>query len=101
MYIVLDSDASSLAAAATDGLVTVSSCAQPSTFILTPDTSGSDQQLVTLDPGTFTIVENATFPIRSTTFSGDCTQTGAFAATGTISVGQHLTCTITNTIIED
>ena len=77
--------------------------AQPSTFILTPDTSGSDQQLVTLDPGTFTIVESAGFPISSAKFSGDCMQTapGTTEATVTVSVGQHLTCTITNTIIED
>jgi hypothetical protein len=75
--------------------------AQPSTFILTPDTSGSSQQLVTLDPGTFTIVESAGFPIFSAKFSGDCMQTGTTAATVTVSVGQHLTCTITNTIIED
>ena len=75
--------------------------AQPSTFILTPDTSGSSQQLVTLDPGSFTIVESAGFPIFSAKFSGDCMQTGTTAATVTISVGQHLTCTITNTIIED
>jgi hypothetical protein len=75
--------------------------AQPSTFILTPDTSGSSQQLVTLDPGTFTIVESAGFPIFSAKFSGNCMQTGTTAATVTISVGQHLTCTITNTIIED
>jgi hypothetical protein len=74
---------------------------QPSTSTLTPDTSDSSQQLVTLGPGTFTIVESAAFPIRSATFSGDCTQTGAFAATVTISVGQHLTCTITNTITQD
>jgi hypothetical protein len=77
--------------------------AQPSTFILAPDTSGSDQQLVTLDPGTFTIVENAAFG-SGTTFSGDCKQIfapGIRAGTVTISVGQHLTCTITNTIIED
>jgi hypothetical protein len=75
--------------------------AQPSTFILTPDTSGSSQQLVSLDPGTFTIVESAGFSIFSATFSGDCMQTGTTAATVTISVGQHLTCTITNTIIQD
>jgi hypothetical protein len=77
--------------------------AQPSTFILTPDTSGSDQQLVTLDPGTFTIVENAAFG-SGTTFSGDCKQIfapGIRAGTVTISVGQHLTCTITNTLAED
>jgi hypothetical protein len=76
---------------------------QPSTFVLTPDTSGSSQQLVTLDPGTFTIVESAPFSIVSTTFSDDCKQTapGSREATGTISAGQHLTCTITNTITQD
>jgi hypothetical protein len=78
--------------------------AQPSTFILTPDTSGISQQLVTLDPGTFTIVESAAFG-SATTFSGDCKQTapapGIRAGTVTISVGQHLTCTITNTITQD
>ena len=72
---------------------------QPSTFTLTPDTS----QLVTLGPGTFTIVESATFPITSVTFSGACMQTapGSLEATGTISAGQHLTCTITNTLFQD
>jgi hypothetical protein len=72
---------------------------QPSSFILTPDNS----QLVTLGPGTFTIVESATFPIVSITFSGDCMQTapGSTEATGTISAGQHLICTITNTKTED
>jgi hypothetical protein len=72
---------------------------QPSTFTLTPDSS----QLVTLSPGTFTIVETASFTIINPTFSGDCMQTapGSTEATGIISVGQHLTCTITNTIIMD
>jgi hypothetical protein len=73
---------------------------QPSTFIIT----GGSSQLVTLSPGTFTIVESATFPITTTTFSGDCRQTApapAPEATVTISVGQHLTCTITNTITQD
>jgi hypothetical protein len=72
---------------------------QPSTFILTPDSS----QLVTLGPGSFTIVESAVFGIRSVTFSGDCMQTapGSMEATGIISAGQHLTCTITNTITND
>ena len=73
---------------------------QPSTFIIT----GGSSQLVTLGPGTFTIVESAPFAITTTTFSGDCMQTApapAPKATGTISVGQHLTCTITNTITQD
>jgi hypothetical protein len=70
---------------------------QPSTFTLTPDSS----QLVTLGPGTFTMFERATFTIVSATFSGDCMKTAPTEATGTISVGQHLTCTITNTIIQD
>jgi hypothetical protein len=72
---------------------------QPSTFILRPDSS----QLVTLGPGTFTIVESAEFGIVSVTFSGDCMQTapGSMEATGTIIAGQHLTCTITNTITQD
>jgi hypothetical protein len=71
----------------------------PSTFIITGDSS----QLVTLGPGTFTIVESATFTIFNPTFSGDCMQTapGSTEATGTISVGQHLTCTITNTVTQD
>ena len=72
---------------------------QPSTSTLTPDSS----QLVTLSPGTFTIVETAGFTIINPTFSGDCMQTapGSTEATGIISVGQHLTCTITNTITQD
>ena len=71
---------------------------QPSTFTLRPGSS----QLVTLGPGTFTIVESAPFSIFSTTFSGDCRQTGSTReATVTISAGEQLTCTITNRIIQD
>jgi hypothetical protein len=46
---------------------------------------------------------NIHFKIVRATFSGDCMQTapGSTEATGTISVGQHLTCTITNTISQD
>jgi hypothetical protein len=67
--------------------------AQPSTFILTPGSS----QVVTLGPGIFMIFEEQLDPgLFSTTFSGDCTKVGEFTASGAISVGQHLSCTITN-----
>jgi hypothetical protein len=72
--------------------ITVGNNPQPSTFTLTPGSS----QLVTLGPGTFTIVESGSLLV-SATFSGDCTRVGSsFSATGTISAGQDLTCTITN-----
>jgi hypothetical protein len=48
-------------------------------------------QDVTLGPGSFTVTEGIT-PLR-TTFTGDCSEDG----TGTISAGQTLHCTITNT----
>ena len=51
-------------------------------------------QSVTLGSGTFTIFEsNNGF---RTFFSGDCVKSGGSTATGAISPGQHLTCTITN-----
>ena len=66
---------------------------RPSTFVLTPGSS----QLVTLGPGDYSVTEMIGFgfiPI----FSGDCMQTasGSFTATGTISAGEHQTCTIIN-----
>jgi hypothetical protein len=66
---------------------------QPSTFVLTPDSS----QLVRLGPGTYTITEGtpAGVPIIAT-FSGNCMQSGLLSATGTISAGEDQTCTINN-----
>jgi hypothetical protein len=66
---------------------------QPSTFVLTPDSS----QLVTLGPGTYTITEGQPprVPI-SATFSGKCIQSGLFTASGTISAGENQTCMINN-----
>ncbi len=61
---------------------------QPSSFSL----RGGDSQLVTLDAGNFVITSFS--PTRNNVFSGDCIQTNRFQATGTISAGQHLTCTI-------
>ena len=56
-------------------------------------------QSVTLGGGSFTVREAAAFGFTPS-FSGDCMQTaaGSGEATGTISSGQQLTCTITNTI---
>jgi hypothetical protein len=53
-------------------------------------------QSVTLGPGSFTVTESQTG--FATTFTGDCTQTapGSFEATGTISAGQTLHCTVIN-----
>jgi hypothetical protein len=66
---------------------------QPSTFAL----ANGDSQLVTLGPGTYTVTENVPFGF-TIAFSGDCTQSVPLSsATGTISAGQHQTCTITNT----
>lgn len=67
---------------------------QPSTIFIGQATG----DFVTLGLGTFTIVERSFPGLVSATFSGDCTKVGPFTATGTISVGQHLTCTITNTV---
>jgi hypothetical protein len=78
--------------------ITAGNNPQPSTFILTPDSS----QLVTLGSGAFVIVETPFPALVSTTFSGDCVPgPSSQEAVGTISAGQHLTCTITNTVIRD
>ncbi len=60
---------------------------QPSSLAL----RGGESQLVTLDPGNYKITSVST---RDNVFSGDCIQTNGFQATGTISAGQHLTCTV-------
>jgi hypothetical protein len=70
---------------------------QPSEF------QGSENgTLVTLGPGDFTVEEGRRNGF-TTSFSGDCKQTapGSTAATGTISAGQQLTCTITNRLFND
>jgi hypothetical protein len=56
-------------------------------------------QPVILGPGSFTITESIPGPFF-VTFTGDCTQTapGSPHATGTISAGQTLHCSITNTL---
>ena len=61
--------------------------------------SNGGGQSVTLGGGSFTVREAAAFGFTPS-FSGDCMQTaaGSGEATGTISSGQQLTCTITNTI---
>jgi hypothetical protein len=70
---------------------------QPSNFFL----ANGESQLVTLGAGAFTVTElSIAMGFLSLSFSGDCRQAapGSFTATGTISAGQHLTCTITNTL---
>ncbi len=73
--------------------------AQPSSFSLTDGGSRS----VTLGPGSFTITELPVPGFLPASFSGDCTlvssSSGKVVATGTISEGQHLTCTITNSAL--
>jgi hypothetical protein len=66
---------------------------QPSSFNL----NNGDTQSVTLGSGSFTVHEDSSG--FTPTFSGDCKQTepGSEDATGTISAGQTLHCTITNT----
>ena len=68
--------------------------AQPTNFLL----GHGDSQLVTLDPGPFSILEGVPGPDFVPQFSGDCEQTapGSEEATGTINAGQQLTCTILN-----
>jgi hypothetical protein len=54
---------------------------QPSTFVLTPDSS----QHVTLAPGSYTITEGQPPGVSiAATFSGKCIQSGSLSATGTI-----------------
>jgi hypothetical protein len=70
---------------------------QPSTFVL----ANGDSQLVTFSgPSTYTISEETPSDHAFTTgFSGDCTERsedGIPTATGTISAGEHQTCTIRN-----
>ena len=57
-------------------------------------------QSVTLGGGSFTVREAAAFGFTPS-FSGDCMQSSSNSqeATGTIAVGQHLTCTITNSAL--
>jgi hypothetical protein len=64
---------------------------QPSAF----QGSGSGSQTFTLSPGDFRVDFVSGFATFAH-FSGDCIQQG-FSGTGTISAGQHLTCTITVT----
>jgi hypothetical protein len=66
---------------------------QPSSFTL----SNGQTQAVTLGPGSFTVTESFS-PKFAPTFTGDCKQTapGSLEATGTISAGQNLFCTIRN-----
>jgi hypothetical protein len=69
---------------------------QPPNLVLGP----GGNQLVTLGPGHFRIVEEEIGSVSfTTTFSGDCEQTspGSDEATGTIDPGDELTCTIINT----
>jgi hypothetical protein len=67
-------------------------------FSVAFDLANGDSQLVTFSgPSTYTISEETPSRITFTTnFSGDCPETGTFTATGTISAGEHQTCTITN-----
>jgi hypothetical protein len=62
--------------------------AQPDTLTFTI----SGNQLVTLDPGTFTIL--AFSAVGTEGFSGDCVEHSSNDASVTIKAGQHLTCTI-------
>ena len=70
---------------------------QPSSFTFI---SRSNSQLVTLGPGSFEITESTQLLLVTSSFDGDCagsqTSTNQAQATGTISAGQHLTCTIAN-----
>jgi hypothetical protein len=61
---------------------------QPSTFVL----GNGGSQLVTLSPGTYTISEDSQVGWRSFLF-GDCNSS---TRSGTISAGEHQTCTIRN-----
>ena len=72
--------------------ITVTGNNPPSLFTL----SNGQTQTVTLGPGSFTVTEGPTDGF-SPFFRGDCMPNGRFDATGTISAGQTLTCTITNT----
>src|SRR5215467_13822459 len=57
--------------------------------ILNQNLAGGESQSVTVNPGDF-VVREVFVPLSFLpSFSGDCV--------GTISAGQHLTCTITNT----
>jgi hypothetical protein len=64
----------------------------PSSFTL----SNGQSQSVTLGPGSFTVNEVPVPGFFPPSFSGDCREAGSSRATGTISAGQHLTCTILN-----
>jgi hypothetical protein len=70
---------------------------QPQRFTL----HSGDSQAVTLGPGSFAILM---MPLVSPSlllaniFSGDCMQLGLLQASGTISAGQQLTCTIQSSV---
>ncbi len=67
---------------------------QISIFSLAP----GESQLVTLGAGSYTVTEIQGLGIV-TSFAGDCTEANIKGtATGTISAGEHQTCTITNTV---
>src|SRR5215475_14151233 len=63
----------------------------PSSFTL----QNGQTQAVTLGPGSFTVTETQSKPLFPI-FTGACVSTVPFSATGTISAGQTLTCTIDN-----
>jgi hypothetical protein len=69
---------------------------QPSSFSL----SHGESQTVTLGPGSFTVHESVPTDFEPPGFTGDCVQTARRSpdATGTISAGETLHCTITNTV---
>ena len=59
--------------------------------------SDGESQAVTLSPGSFTVHESVPSGFATPNFEGGCRQTpGTSDATGTISAGQTLTCTIVN-----
>ncbi|HEY7571960.1 MAG TPA: hypothetical protein VH796_11390 [Nitrososphaeraceae archaeon] len=61
---------------------------------------GGGSQDITLGSGPFTLTETSAIDFTGSV-SGDCalvsSQSGKLVVTGTISEGQHLICTITNT----
>jgi hypothetical protein len=64
---------------------------QPSSFFLT----NGGVRIVTLGPGSYTVTESLMAGFN-TVFTGDCLQTAPGSATGTISAGQSLSCTVAN-----
>jgi hypothetical protein len=69
---------------------------QPSSFSL----GHEESQTVTLGPGSFTVHESVPADFEPPGFTGDCVETARRSpdATGTISAGETLHCTITNTV---